>query len=251
MDITTIALLALVILFSYFVQSITGFGASVFAIALGALFMDARIVMFVISIVGSIFSIIMILTDPKGIDLKEYGKIVLLSMLGIPFGLFLFNAMDVSFIQALLACVMLFMGVMDLLRDFALKRLPAPNMDTPLGKAILYGLLFIGGVLHGATTAGGPVIIIYAAARIKDKRAFKQTMSALWVVLNAFFWVNGLIQRQFTTDILMAALICLPFLLLGVWLGGKVFKRISQRSFTRIVNVLLVISGLSMLLNAI
>lgn len=241
-------LFALVVLASYFIQSITGFGASTFAIALGTLFLPTHTAVVTISMVGCVFSLLMILQDPKGVDWKEYLRIVFYCAIGMPLGLFLFNTLDGRMIKLLLGALMLAMGVYYILRDYVIKKEPILKQETTLTKILMRLLLVAAGVVHGATLSSGPLIVIYMTIRVRDKRTFRQTLGSLWVALNSFMVVNGIIQGQITPSEAAYAAVALPFLFLGAWLGKKVYEHVTQKTFMLAVYIILVASGAFMLL---
>jgi len=57
-------------------------------------------------------------------------------------------------------------------------------------------------------------------------------------------------KGMYTDDVLKLAGISIIPVLLAIWIGGKIAKKINQKAFLKVVYVLLIISGATLLLNA-
>jgi uncharacterized protein len=111
------------------------------------------------------------------------------------------------------------------------------------------GVGLVNGVLGGATGLAGIIVTVWCGLRgwPKDvQRAVFQpigvaifAMSALWLGVGGA--VNADVMRLFA--------IGLPVLFAGTWLGLKLYGRIDETGFRRLVLVLLLASGLALLLS--
>lgn len=107
-----------------------------------------------------------------------------------------------------------------------------------------------GGVLGGMFGSGGFVYATYLQARMPDRNAFRATqsvlvsISTLWrVVLCA---ATGLVD----VPLLLTALLLLPATHLGNRIAGLVDRRLSVEGFRRVLNLLLIASGLALVSQA-
>lgn len=111
----------------------------------------------------------------------------------------------------------------------------------------LYLILALAGIVHGIFVSGGPLLISYLTKKIQDKVSFRATISTVWVFLNSMILVDDIRAGLWNADLLKVQLLSIPFLLLGMFIGGKLYVRMSQRLFMMITYILLFISGVSLL----
>jgi len=109
------------------------------------------------------------------------------------------------------------------------------------------------GVATGfATTIGnvaGPVMTLYLLSQGLDKNRFMGSMAWFFLLLNSlkvpiFVW-----QGMITAETLRLDLRLLPGVLLGAWLGRRVFRHIPQKTFAWLVMGLAAVSALHLVLN--
>ncbi len=108
-------------------------------------------------------------------------------------------------------------------------------------------LLLVAGIVHGIFVCGGPLIISYMTSHTKDKEEFRRTISAVWIILNTMILISDIMAGYYTPDTIRIQLISVPFLFGGMFVGGILFKKMSQRFFTILTYILLCIAGASLL----
>ncbi len=109
-------------------------------------------------------------------------------------------------------------------------------------------LLAAAGIVHGIFVSGGPLLIGYLTRRMKDKASFRATISTVWIVLNSMILVDDIRAGLWNAALMKTQLFAIPFLLIGMYLGGKLYKRMSQHFFMVLTYVLLLISGVTLLI---
>ena len=90
-------------------------------------------------------------------------------------------------------------------------------------------------------------MISYLTKKIQDKVSFRATISTVWIFLNGMILADDIRAGLWTPELCRIQLISVPFLLAGMFIGGKLYARMSQRLFMIITYVLLFISGISLL----
>lgn len=118
------------------------------------------------------------------------------------------------------------------------------TQQNPVVGVRAFVLLIAAGLIHGMFVSGGALLVVYSAAKIKDKHAFRATVAAVWVGLNSMMLVQQLWAGQIDlqlSGLTLAA--CIPALI-GLVLGNRLHERISQTVFLRLTYVLLLISGI-------
>jgi uncharacterized membrane protein YfcA len=103
---------------------------------------------------------------------------------------------------------------------------------------------FLNGVLGGLTGLVGIVVVIWCQLRNwpKDvqRTVFQPVIIATSAMTAAWLGASGAV----TADTVKLFLLGLPMLLAGTWLGMKLYGRLDEASFRRVVLILLLLSGI-------
>jgi uncharacterized membrane protein YfcA len=106
-------------------------------------------------------------------------------------------------------------------------------------------MTFFGGFCGGLFGISGPPII-WQFGRKFAKHAFRQTLVPIFfaaaLARTVTYGCTGLV----TTQVLLYVLSALPGLFLGIYLGNKVFFRISEAWFNRVAGLVLIIVALQL-----
>ncbi len=98
---------------------------------------------------------------------------------------------------------------------------------------------------HGA----GPVISMYLVPQKLAKQIHVASRVMIFFIVNwlkvPFFAAKGVIN----TDTLLTSLYCVPAIPLGVWIGVKLNKKLSEEGFMKVVYGLTLLAGLKLLFN--
>jgi uncharacterized protein len=109
------------------------------------------------------------------------------------------------------------------------------------------GVGFLNGVLGGMTGLAGILVTIWSGLRgwPKDQqRAIFQPV-AVAIFLMSALWLGA--KGAVTQDTIKLFVIGLPVLIAGTWLGMKLYGRLDEASFRKVVLVLLFASGVVMM----
>src|SRR6184192_2502526 len=111
------------------------------------------------------------------------------------------------------------------------------------GAAVDAGIGFLNGVLGGITGLAGILVTIWCGLRgwPKDvqRTVFQPVAVAIFAMSALWIGVTGAI----TPEVIKLFLIGLPALFAGTWLGLKLFGRLDETTFRKIVLGLLLTSG--------
>ena len=117
---------------------------------------------------------------------------------------------------------------------------------------LIKGILFLGGIIHGAFGTGGPFVVIYATKALPNKTLFRVTLCLLWFSLNSMLllkWtVAGGVWEKSTMICIFTAM---PFLLGGMFLGDWLHHKVNEYYFRLIVYMVLALSGIVMGINSL
>jgi uncharacterized membrane protein YfcA len=105
------------------------------------------------------------------------------------------------------------------------------------------GIGFLNGILGGMTGLAGILVTIWSGLRGWPKEVQRTIFQpvAVAIFLMSALWLGG--KGAVTAETVKLFVIGLPFLIGGSWLGLKLFGRLNEASFRKIVLVLLFASG--------
>jgi uncharacterized membrane protein YfcA len=233
-------LFLLVIFLSNIIQSITGFAGTVLAMPFSLNLVGAEVAKPVLNLSALVLCLYIAIRYRKAIAWKQF--LIMLGVVGAGFGVgfAVENAQIPSeVLLKIYGLSIVFIAVFFMMGDLVKIKIPT---------AILYVFLFLGGILHKLYVSGGPLVVIYATAKLVDKDKFRSTLSLMWVVLNGLLFAQHLSLGFFTPHVwLLFGLSCV--LTLGSYaLGKMLYKKIALPEFLKLTYVLLLISGISILL---
>jgi uncharacterized membrane protein YfcA len=141
------------------------------------------------------------------------------------------------------------MAVGALLVAFSLWNLFRPNLGSMArAGAVADGAVgVVNGVIGGATGLAGIAAVIWCSLRgwpPAEQRAVFQP-SGVAVFLTTGLWLGG--TGMIGVDAVELFLLGLPALALGTWVGLKLFGKLNDAAFRRVVLVLLLLSGVGLL----
>ncbi|MGL4991158.1 MAG: TSUP family transporter [Sarcina sp.] len=244
MDISTIILFAIVIMSTYFIEWLIGFGGTILALPIASFVLknDMQITVIVLTIVVLIASIIIAIRDFKFIDKKQLLKITLIMLMGIPIGMIVLKNTNEKPLKIALGIFMIFIGIKGIYST-----MPNKNKKIKINSKTQNYLenlgLFLGGIVHGAFTCGGPFVVVYATKNIKDKSSFRATLCALWAILNSFMLFINIISGSITKTILNLSFVTICFVIISIYLSNIIHKKINSDAFSKFVYIALCISG--------
>ncbi len=158
---------------------------------------------------------------------------------GVPLGAYLVTYINPAHLR---------IGVGILLIAYSTYNLARPSL-TPIksNPAINVGIGVLNGLLGGLTGLGGVISTIWVqlGGGTKDvQRAIFQPVLFITMTMTTLtFAASG---HLFNVDILRLFLLGLPALLLGLWVGVRLYGRLDDAGFRKAILLLLLISGLSL-----
>lgn len=258
MTILETLLFGLVVLITHFIEGITGFGCTVLALPFCSSLAGIKVAVPILVIIAWLLALYIIIIDFSKIIWREYIKIIAFVILGLPIGMWLFGRLPEAILKKLLGAFMIIVAIRGLYAVFMSKQAKGcGEAMADYGKkagiaryksVLLNFVLFLGGVIHGAFGSGGPFIVIYAAKALPDKSNFRATISMLWLTLNSIIIIRDIRGGVMSEPVFKIVLWTLPFLAIGMVLGNYAHKKIRGNSFVKLVNGVLLLSGVFMLL---
>ena len=232
------------------IHGITGFAGTVLAMPFSIMLVGYATAKPVLNWLGLVAGVYVFAGNYKYVNWKELKKIVLVMAAGILCGSFLkgffLGTSRERVMYIALGLFIIFLSVNGLIKVFR----PKKEENTTVKSSSLTNLLLAAaGLVHGIFVSGGPLLIGYLTSRgVTDKTSFRATISTCWVFLNGLILATELIGGDWTMSLAGTALIATPFMLVGMFIGGKLCAKMSQQLFLKLTYVLLFISGFSLLI---
>ena len=176
---TTLVLSGLVVFVTHSLEAVTGFGCSVLAMPFVSALLGVKTAVKVITILAWLLAVYIVIRNFSKIDWKQYTIITTLMLLGLPIGMYLFRSQQSGTLNLLLAVFIIVVSLTQLYRQARRTEKSSP----PTGHKALpyYLLLFLGGIIHGVFSSGGPLVVLYATRTLPDKGRFRATLCLLKV----------------------------------------------------------------------
>jgi len=156
--------------------------------------------------------------------------------LGVPVGVTILTWADPAHVRVGVGVFLVLYSLYALFR-------PAIGPFEATGAAVDAAVGFLNGALGGITGLAGILVTIWCGLRgwPKDvQRAVFQPVAVVTFLMSAL-WIGA--KGALTADTIKLFLIGLPALFAGTWLGLKLFGRLDEAAFRKIVLVLLLASG--------
>lgn len=222
------------------IQAITGFAG-------GPLAMPPCIALVGISDAKSSITLIFLLScsvvtflNLKYINPKKLLLMIALMALGMVPGMWLYDILPVKLLMIVYGVIVVLIGIWKL---FSKK---GNEMKAPWN----YLALIVSGLMQGMFTSGGPFLALYATGAMKDKKEFRATVSAVWAILNVYMCIKMYLQGMYTPHACKLTLYSVVPVGIGIVIGNIINKKIKQETFLKLVFVLLIVSGASLLISA-
>jgi uncharacterized membrane protein YfcA len=240
-DILTILLAGLILFVAYFIRGISGFGSGLVAIPLLAHLLPLQFVVPWILLLDFTASLVLggRSQDRQAINWPEIGWLLPTTLVGILIGAALLVNLPKS---PLLIGLGLFVGA------FGIRSLLFLQGEAAISHWWSLPTGMLGGIVGAMFGTGGPPYVIYLTRRINNKRELRATFSGLFFIDGGMrviiFGASGLLNQQ---SMLFACIAGLPILVLGLYAGHRVHLGLSNANMTRIIGLLLMVSGASLL----
>ncbi len=241
--ITQVAWSAFVIFFAYIVRGMSGFGAGLVATPLLVFVLPITVVVPVTALVVFVLFVILTIRDRHEVNWPEFKRLVTPTLIGVVAGIYLLSALDNrNLMKGLGWFLIAYSTYMILVHWVGMAQIKvSARWAFPLaftGAAV--DTLFGGG--------GGTLVVIYMHGRGVGKEEFRATLAVLWfveMIARIFGYGFG---GYYNAGTLTLVALMLPFMMAGTWAGEHINKKISQETFSKVLAVMLALSGVSLLL---
>ena len=209
------------------VQGTIGFGFGMICMATLPFFMDFKFAVPLVSVFSLLAHLVMVHGLRKSVIPARFLPMVAGGVVGIPLGVNFLRHADLNVLKLTLGLVI----VGYVIWSFWPKN--TKIRDPGRGWAVLAGL--VGGALGGAMNSSGPPVVIYLTQKPWDKDSVKATLQVFFILMSITQLSLFAMVDILTLEVLQTNLLISPAILLGVWSGIWVSKRVDHQLFRNLV----------------
>lgn len=233
-------LFLLIVFIANIFEAMTGFAGTLLAMPASMLLIGINEAKTILNILALTACSYIAFANFKYINKKEFLKITLFMTFGLFLGMILFQKLTINYLLNIYAVIIILIALKNMFIKKVIIKMPV---------FVMVIIIILAGVIHGMFLSGGSLLVIYAMTALKDKSEFRATLAAIWVVLDIGMIINQVRLGYVTPDILMLTSISLIPLIGAIAIGNFLHKYIKQEMFLKITYILLLISGVSLLIN--
>ena len=242
MDINTVILAFTAFFIASFLKGLTGLGFSTLCLGFLAVFMDLKLAIPLVFL-PSLSSNIMVMVESGRFfeALKRFRLLYLAAIPGLVLGIWFLGTSQNEVPKAVLGVVMFLYGIWGLKNGlFELSRQKERSLMMPVG--------LLSGLVNGATGSQIMPIMPYLLSLKMDRALFVQTINCAFT-FNTLIMIIGLGKFGLVTlpVVWLSAGGILP-VAAGIFLGGRVRKRVTEDLYRKMVLVLLMVLGINLAL---
>lgn len=240
---TNIAVTFVTLVLTYTIFSMMGFGSAVIAAPVLALRMQLTTIVPLLALLDLTAALINTGQLGRKIDKKELLLLTPFMAVGSVVGVFLLISVAPS---------RLMLGFGLFVIAYSMYRLFAKTRPRQLGRLWVLPFGLIGGFFSGMFGSGGFIYSVYLSHRLKDKDIIRATMTAMTGISTLYrVGIFLAIGKYADLGLIMLAAFGLPALALGIYCGHHITLRISYEQFLRILCLMLIATGGSLVWRAL
>ena len=243
MDIVLVCLIAAG-LSGGFVNGLAGFGTSLFALGWLLQVMPPREAVAIALACSIATGVPGVWQVRRSINPRRLGVFLVPALAGIPLGLMALDIIDTRILSMFVGAMLLVYG-----GYFAVRR----NLPAISGRwlALEAGIGFIGGVLGAMAGLSGALPSMWLAMRPWPKGEQRGILQPFNMVILGLATVLLALDGGFEAQVLRNLLLALPASAVGAAIGLWLFGRLSDLGYRRLLILLMLVSGLSLLARAL
>jgi uncharacterized membrane protein YfcA len=159
--------------------------------------------------------------------------------LGVPAGTALVTTVDQGTLRLTMGFLLVIYSLYSLIRP-ALKPVQG-------GVPADFGVGIVNGLIGGLTGLGGIAVTVWCQLRGGPKDAQRAVFQPVMFATFVMSAISFAVARAFSVETLKLYALALPVLIVGIWAGLGLYGRLDDAAFRRIILLLLLVSGLTLI----
>jgi uncharacterized membrane protein YfcA len=222
----------LIILVASILQASTGFGFSILATPFLLLLFEPIEAIQINLILSLSISLALITRIRRDIDFGILKRFVIGSATGLPIGIVTFLLIDINKLKLGISIIILLLTTMLILK-FRISQTKGRD-------------LIVGGLSGSLTTSigmPGPPLLLYFSGTDTQKETLRGTTLAFYLFIYLMSLVIQVVFAGTNKTIWVSSGFALPLVLIGLYVGQLLFKRVNQNLFRIVIYVILLFTG--------
>ncbi len=251
-------LIVFIILFgANLLQAITGFAGTLISMPPTIKLIGVGEAKALLNAIAQISSLMIVCTGFKYINWKEFAKMFICMIIGMAAGIKIFEIFPLHQLLILYGIMIIAIAIKKLLfshtskaasqNDMLAEHDNSNSINSPkkasLPQWFMLIILLAAGIIHGMFVSGGALLVVYAAAVLKDKEEFRATIAMIWLTTGCYMTGTQIMLGNFNTHVIMLLIVGVVPVFVGTFIGTKLVKKIPQDVFMKLTYVLLLLSG--------
>jgi len=210
------------------VRSTFGFGESLVAVPLFALFIPLEIAVPLSVLISVLVALVIVVQDHKAIHIASAKWLIFYAILGIPIGLLILKYGNEHWTKIALGMLIIGYSTYTIIvkNTFYLKE------DN---RFWLFVCGFTSGILGGAYGLNGPPLVVYGNMRRWNAQHFRATLQAYFLPASFIGIIGYTMQGMIRWTVIKYFLFCLPVVIPAIFLGRYFNHKLKDASFFRYV----------------
>lgn len=222
-----------------FVNGLTGFGTGLTAIGIWLHVLPPATTASLVIICSVIAQIQSLPVIWGRVDWARIAWFIFPGLLGVPLGAAVLAWIDVATFKLLMGLLLVgYAGLALWLGTGGLRFAAPPAADAAVGLA--------SGVLGGLAGLSGALMVIWTDLRDETKEVRRTLLQTFNLIILSAALVGHWGAGHLTREVGIATLFALPGTLSAAWLGARLYQRLGQQDYRRIVLLMLFVSGLTL-----
>jgi uncharacterized membrane protein YfcA len=223
---------------SVLMQTLTGFGSAMVAMALLPYWVGLLVAAPLVALIATTMEVIVLLYWREALDLRAIRQLSAGAVLGVPIGVLALRQVDAAILLPVLGAVIIGYAF------YALMRWHLPRLEA---SGWAYGAGWMAGILGGAYNVTGPPVIVYGHCRRWSPAEFKANLQAFFILADVLVIAGHAIAGNLTRAVWENYLLALPAIALGVLAGLALERFIPPDAFRRTALAVLIALGARLL----
>ena len=228
----------LIVTFAAFVRATVGFGDALIAMSLLALVVGLETATPLVGLTGVSTAVIMLLLSWQKVDMRSILPFLGASAVGIPLGAFLLTRFSGDVLIIGLGVVLVSFGLFKLTQP-ALPALRHPLLTLTLG--------VLSGLFGGAYNVSGPVAVLYGGLRRWPPEVFRASLQGYFIVTSLLIATSHGVAGLWSAHVWQLYAFAVPLTAVAIFAGHKLAERAPQRGLERLINIAIVLLGLTLI----
>lgn len=234
-----ILLFIIIILIASILQTSTGFGFSILATPFLLLLFKPVEAIQINLILSLIISCALIMKIRKDIDYGMIKRLVIGSIVGLPIGMMIFLLLDMNKLKLAISMIILVLTIM-LIFKF--------RINQTRGRDLMAGSL--SGLLTTSIGMPGPPLLLYFSGTDTQKEKLRGTTLAFYLFIYFISLIIQIIVAGTSKTVWVSSGYALPLVIIGLYMGQLLFKRINQQLFRICTYIILLFTGIYLLIDS-